>query len=66
MAFKNSTIDYYTNNYYPYIVSTINLDKEKTFYLKRVYIYKNMIVCGGFSNFRVNQGFLYFNLVDNA
>lgn len=65
MAFKNSTIDYCTNLYYPYIVvSIINLDKEKTFYLKKVFVYKNMFICSS-SNYRFKQGFLYFNIVSN-
>lgn len=65
MAFKNSAIDYCTNLYYPYIVATIKLDKEKTFYLKKVFIYKNMFMFS-FSNFKIKQGVLYFNIVNNA
>lgn len=65
MSFKNSAIDYCTNLYYPYIVAMIKLDKEKTFYLKKTFIYKNIFMFS-FSNFRMKQGFLYFNIVDNA
>lgn len=66
MSFKNSTIDYCTNLYYPYIVVLIkNLDKEKIFYLKKAFIYKNMFICSS-SNYRfIKHGFLYFNIVDN-
>ena len=66
MSFKNSEIDYCTNFYYPYIAVTTNLDKEKIFYLKKVFVYKNMFICSS-SNYRfIKHGFLYFNIVDNA
>ena len=66
MSFKKSTIDYCTNFYYPYIAVTTNLDKEKIFYLKKVFIYKNMFICSS-SNYRfIKHGLLYFNIVDNA
>ena len=63
MSFKKSTIDYCTKLYYPYISILINFNKEKRFYLKKVYIYKNMFMCGS-SNSRL-QSLLYFSIIRN-
>lgn len=65
MHFKKSAIDYRTKKYYPYIVLPINLGKEKTFYLKTAYIYKNMFMHSS-SKFRNKPDLLYFSFSINA